>query len=136
MSMPTIPHEQHRPTMCETVIDLLKSIALEEVALSHLVNAESEKLQAFVGKYCDFPTHPSTHEIIKFNQSINQLIDSVLMKEFLLLRKLEKTIHLSEVTGCHSNKKHCHCEKKHKLIPCLGCPPICKCKECSKGMKD
>lgn len=132
MSMPTIPHEKHRPTMCETIIDLLKSIALEEMALSHLVNAESEKLHAFVGKYCDFPTEPTTHEIIKFNQSINQVMDSVLMKEFLLLRKLEKTIHLSELTGCHCMKKPCQKEKKR--IPCLNCPPNGKCEDCAKGL--
>lgn len=36
MSMPTIPRDRHRPTKCEVVIDLLKSIAMEETALGHL----------------------------------------------------------------------------------------------------
>ena len=89
MSMPTIPKEPHRPNRKEVTIDLLESIALEEIALSHIMNAEAEKIQAFVGKHCDFPTHPDSGEIIKFNKGVNKLLETIVMKEWLLLKKLE-----------------------------------------------
>jgi hypothetical protein len=96
MSMPQIPEEEFRPSLCEVIVDLLESIALEEIALSHLMNAEAEKIQAFVGKDLDFPTNPSNHSIIKFNRNVNQFLEIVVMKEWLLLQKLEHVIDLNE----------------------------------------
>lgn len=88
MSMPTIPEERHRPTKREVVIDLLKSIAMEETALAHLINAEAEKIQAFVGEGRNFPLCPRPREVIEFNAQVFKLMDVIVMKEWLLLRKL------------------------------------------------
>lgn len=110
MSMPTIPKEPHRPNKKEVTIDLLESIALEEIALSHIMNAESEKIQAFVGKCLDFPTHPKNEEIIKFNKGVNQLLETIVMKEWLLLKKLENVMEFFEKH--HECEKH-HCHEKH-----------------------
>ena len=44
MSMPVISMHPNPITMCQAVTDLLESIALEETALSHILNAEGEKL--------------------------------------------------------------------------------------------
>ena len=92
MSMPYIPEEKHRPVKQEVVVDLLKSIAMEETAISHILNAEAEKMQAFVGKNLDFPSCPSTQEIIKFNIQVFKLLDVIVMKEWLLLRKFENVM--------------------------------------------
>ncbi|WP_083659790.1 MULTISPECIES: hypothetical protein [Paenibacillus] len=48
MSMPQIPEETFRPTKEEVVIGLLKSIAMEENAIAHLLHAEAEKVQATI----------------------------------------------------------------------------------------
>ncbi|WEK55847.1 MAG: hypothetical protein P0Y55_07325 [Candidatus Cohnella colombiensis] len=96
MSMPTIPQESFRPTLEEAVIDLLKSIAMEETAISHLLNAEAEKTQAFIGRDRNFPSHPTTCDIIKFNQTVIKFVDVIVMKEWLLLRKLETSIEILE----------------------------------------
>ena len=45
MSAPEIPER----TQEESLIDLLESIALEETALAHILNAEGEKIQAIAG---------------------------------------------------------------------------------------
>ncbi|MCS7460413.1 hypothetical protein N0M98_09690 [Paenibacillus doosanensis] len=105
MSMPKIPEEPYRPTKEEVVIDLLKSIAMEETAISHLLNAEAEKIQAFVGKCLDFPTSPTTREIIKFEGQVFKLVDIIVMKEWLLLRKLENVIEFDCMEPC------CECEE-------------------------
>ncbi|MFS0559031.1 hypothetical protein [Brevibacillus sp. 179-C9.3 HS] len=108
MSIPHIPESIHRPSMNEVIIDLLESIALEEIALSHLINAEAEKLQAFVGKHLDFPTCPSNEEILKMNHQTSKLMDVIVMKEWLLLRKLEDVIFLcEEIAPCPID----HCEE-------------------------
>lgn len=88
MSMPVIPEEPHRPTKGEVIIDLLKSIAMEETALAHLIHAEAEKVRAFVGKKRDFPLCPKPREVIEFNAQVFKLMDTIVMKEWLLLRKL------------------------------------------------
>lgn len=106
--MPTIPAEPHRPNRKEVIIDLLASISLEEIALSHLMNAEAEKIQAFVGKGLDFPTNPSSYEIIDFNKGVCQFLETIIMKEWLLLRKLENVIDFSNKEIHH----YCQCKKK------------------------
>jgi hypothetical protein len=104
MSMPQIPDGKHRPCFSEVIIDLLESIALEEMALAHLINAEAEKLQAFVGRDLDFPTCPSNSEIMKFNNGVQKLMDVIVMKEWLLLRKFENVLHCME----HHESPICH----------------------------
>lgn len=102
MSMPEVPNQKFRPSLKEVVIDLLESIALEEIALSHLLNAEAEKIQSFVGKGKDFPTCPSTSEIIQFNHETSKFLEVIVMKEWLLLRKLEDVVDLlNEPHLCH-----------------------------------
>ncbi len=98
MSMPEIPKGKYRPTIDETIIDLLESIALEEIALSHLINAEAENLQAFVGKDLDFPTNPSNSDILRFNVSVLRLMETLMFKELFLLRKLETVTQLGTKT--------------------------------------
>lgn len=96
--MPEIPKGKYRPTIDETIIDLLESIALEEIALSHLINAEAENLQAFVGKDLNFPTNPSNSDILRFNVSVLRLMETLMFKELFLLRKLETVTQIGTKT--------------------------------------
>ncbi|GKU78117.1 hypothetical protein [Paenibacillus sp. L3-i20] len=96
------------PTMSEALSHLIESIALEEKALSQLVVSEANKIEAFVGKQQNFPLHPSSDEIIRFNHSVISVLDSIQMAEWLLFKKLhtisqlsvwsEEKAHLSSVT--------------------------------------
>lgn len=127
MSMPTIPDEPERPDRKEVTIDLLESIALEEIALSHLINAESEKVRAFVGNDLDFPTHPTNKEIIKFNRGVTQLLETIVMKEWLLLKKIENVIEFHENNREHRKRRRCKCEPP--CIECFECKlPECQCR--------
>lgn len=107
----------------KVVDDLLDSIAQEEMALASLVDAEASKLKAFVGDCCNFPTNPSNHEIITINKSVTRLLETVVMKEWLLLKKLEDVIDFH----CKLHPESCHC--------CTAQPPdcsleICHCMDC------
>lgn len=86
MSMPQFPPQPHRPDLHQTIIDLLDSIALEEIALSHLLNAEAEKIQQFIRH---ISSCTPTNTVIDFNVVVNETLETVIMKEWLLLRKLE-----------------------------------------------
>lgn len=87
MTMPEFPPQHHRPDLHHTIIDLLDSIALEEIALSHLLNAEAEKIQHFI---CHISSCTPSDVLIDFNVVVNETLETVIMKEWLLLRKLEK----------------------------------------------
>lgn len=85
--MPEFPPQQYRPDLYHTIIDLLDSIALEEIALSHLLNAEAEKIQHFIGH---ISSCIPADVLIDFSVVVNETLETVIMKEWLLLRKLEK----------------------------------------------
>ncbi|WP_096199078.1 hypothetical protein [Bacillus sp. FJAT-45350] len=61
-----------------------------------LVDAEAKKIEAFVGKNGNFPSEPTCGEILEFSHSVNQLVDTLLMKEWLLLKKLETVVHIKK----------------------------------------
>lgn len=106
MSMPQIPEGKYRPSLEETVIDLLESIALEEIAISHLMNAEAEKIQALVSKLCHDNRHSFVNDIIACNKGTCKIVDTVIIKEWLLLKKLETILEID----CHKEKNgKCDC---------------------------
>ncbi|MFD0587168.1 hypothetical protein ACFQZE_04045 [Paenibacillus sp. GCM10027627] len=80
------------------VAHLIKAIALEEEALSKLILTEADKAQAFVGKNLDFPTGPSSAEIIQFNHTVIQLLDTLLMAEWLLLKKIDSLSFIKDIS--------------------------------------
>jgi len=105
MSMPQIPEEKYRPSLQETVIDLLESIALEEIAISHLLNAEAEKTQALVNKLCHDESYNLFKELVKCNKATCKIVDTVIIKEWLLLKKMETVL---EIDCClKDNKEKC-----------------------------
>lgn len=116
--MPEFPPQHHRPNLYQTIIDLLDSIALEEIALSHLLNAEAEKIQKFL---CHTSSCTPTDILLEFNVGVNETLETVIMKEWLLLRKLEK------VTRFFTKQfsSHCHscstCKPHHGYTPSNCC---------------
>lgn len=94
MTMPQFPEVKNRPSLSETVIDLLESIAVEETAIANIIRAEAKKIGAFLGENCNFPTNPSNEDIVYFNQGISRILETVLMKEWILLKKLETILQI------------------------------------------
>lgn len=82
-------------------IDIIESIALIETAISHILNAEGEKIQKAVEISGDL------NELIKTNDSVTRVIYNVTMLEQLLLDKLKL------VTD--EDKKNNHCDD---ISPC------------------
>lgn len=82
----------------------MHSVAQEEYALLSYLQSEAKKIEAFAGKDLDFPTCPTSLDILEFNQSTNQMVDSILMKEWLLLRKLETVIGIKSKLDATKNE--------------------------------
>lgn len=115
MSMPNIPDINPDICLCyEDVINLmLSSIALEEIALSQIINAESEKVICFINHFgkCN-----SNEELIKLNTSVEKVLHEVGIIETLLLTKLKTIVEIydfKDECNIHKLSKHCcnECEK-------------------------
>ena len=94
MSMPTIPDIKPKIeiTVEETVKLLLASIALEELSLAHIMNAEAEKVQEVI----KCPSGDKLHELICIDKSIERVLRDVIKKEMLLEFKFENILELIE----------------------------------------
>lgn len=93
--------EDEMQAMENAVAEMMRAIALEENALSRLLNIQADHMCSFVGTNVDFPTHPAITELIQFNQSMIQLLGTMLMAEWLLLKKLET---VAEIRNHHHTR--------------------------------
>ena len=79
MSMPAIPDIKPDININrEKVIDLLiASVALEELGLAHIVNAEAEKIQFTLGtlEAHDRKKPPAIDELLEINKTVEQILD-------------------------------------------------------------
>lgn len=81
MSMPIIvPGTGSR---CQAITDIITSVALEQTALSHIINAEGEKIQKIVA---DAQT---AGEMLAVNQSVKSMVNAITKLEMVLQCKLE-----------------------------------------------
>lgn len=102
LSYPNVPNIT--PTITVTRDDainlLLSSIALEELGLSHILNAEGEKLQFVLGTLPGLTGGPATiSDILLANTSVNSTLSAVIQKEMLLQTKLDHILNAEIVSG-------------------------------------
>lgn len=122
MGMPQIPDGANRPNMEEVVIDLFESIALEEMAISHILNAEGEKLQAIVSSYKKNEIDICT--INKTANILNQTISDLIIKEWLLINKFNSIKEYSNNCLDYTGIQKCTYIKKCKKSCDIKCKSI------------
>lgn len=96
------------------IIDILESISLEEKSISNILNAESERLKIVaqsyhVGNLC-------FSDLNKNCKNLNTTLVDVIMKEWLLLNKLNKVEDLVELSR---NESH------NSIMQSNYCNPSC-----------
>ncbi|WHZ04199.1 hypothetical protein QNH48_05970 [Neobacillus sp. YX16] len=101
MSFPNIPNITPliSVTTGQTISLLLSSIALEELALAHIINAEAEKLQFVLGTLDDTgvtfsPAEVSIEDLLDVNTRVRRTLRDVIKKEMLLEFKFENVLDL------------------------------------------
>lgn len=81
MGMPIITAS--KTTRSQAITDIIQSVALEETALSHILNAEGEKIQKIVAM------EDVTPEILlATNKSVESMVNAVSRLEMILHSKL------------------------------------------------
>lgn len=97
MSFPNLP-EKVSPIIDldpeDVALLILASIAFEELALAHIMNAEAEKLQAALGTLHanSGPLAQTLDDLLNTNGSVERMLRTVIKKEMLLQFKLEDII--------------------------------------------
>lgn len=102
MSLPSFPDKDKLPTREEVVNQIISSIAMEELGLSHIINAEGEKLQYALGTIpgVNGPEEPMTmDDLLKLNESVHKTLDSTVMNQFFLKEKLINALSASVMQG-------------------------------------
>jgi hypothetical protein len=96
MSMPKFPVVPDL-TLEDSIIQIISSIAMEELALSHIINTEGEKLQYVLGtletrRTSGREAEPlpavTIDELLKVNDSVKDMLGAVSMNQMFLLGKL------------------------------------------------
>ncbi|GHU69093.1 hypothetical protein FACS1894184_12470 [Clostridia bacterium] len=98
--------------------EVLLSIAAQEMAVSHILNAEGEKMQLFVDwsgplYKCEGMTMLGPKDVLKINDSMTNMVDAVNQLECMLVRKMLM------VLGAHPG----YCGGFTMTMP-----PICNCR--------
>lgn len=72
----------------EAITDVITSVALQEAALSHILNAEGEKMQDIIGM-----EHVTGEQLLKMNKSAGLMINVITRLEMILQAKLETVLY-------------------------------------------
>jgi len=94
MSMPTFPTNMNTPTPEEALSQIISSIAMEELGLSHIINAEGEKIQYVLGTLegTTPPTGVTLQDILNVNESVQNMLETILFKNIILKAKLSEAL--------------------------------------------
>ena len=95
--MPKI--ECARVDKCCAASALLQSIALEETAISHILNAEGEKLQKAISM-----TKCDQKDLLEINKSVENMVDKVTNLEMVLKSKLDLIVPI--LKDCEKHDKY------------------------------
>ena len=88
MSLPTFPPIEPPLSREGSINEIISSIAAEELSLSHILNAEGEKLQYVLGTLPGLETAAALDEVMQVNQSVQETLSSVMEQQMLLTGKL------------------------------------------------
>ncbi|HEY4602172.1 MAG TPA: hypothetical protein VIG73_12965 [Cerasibacillus sp.] len=134
MSLPNIPDIDPNITLdrCEVINLLLSSIAMEEIGISHILNAEGEKIQRLLKN-----NNICVHDYFKLNKEINQMLRSIVKSQLLLQMKLEDVVTIFQNHSCKHLISNCKCKHdKQKCKKSRNLHSTCNCKRCENNHGD
>ncbi|WP_047475361.1 BclA C-terminal domain-containing protein [Bacillus siamensis] len=102
MSQPNLPNITPVVTHSrdDTIDLLLSSIAMEELGMAHILDAEGEKIQYALGTIPGLTGPPSSlTDILNLNESVRHTLDSLMKQELLLGSKLDSISNIPALAG-------------------------------------
>lgn len=109
-------HPCHPELHCGGIYEVMHSIALEEAGISHILNAEGEKIQKAVA------ISDNIEQLICVNESVKHTLTQVTLLEGMLYSKLEALVSRNDC--CHDPTPPFPCP----LLPCSTCDETDPCK--------
>ena len=88
MSLPTFPQINPPLSREGSLNEIISSIAAEELSLSHILNAEGEKLQYVLGTLPGLEEAAAFDEVMKVNRSVQDTLSDAMEQQALLTAKL------------------------------------------------
>gem|GEM_PF-512564 len=99
MSLPEFPTGTSL-TREEAINQIISSIAMEELGISHIINAEGEKLQYVLGTVPGLTGPNATIEdVLKVNESVRSILQHATESQSLLRNKLQNALSSAVLTG-------------------------------------
>lgn len=93
MSQPNFPVISPEITRDKALDMILASIAMEELGLSHIINAEGEKLQYILGTLPGSKgVDADVNQLLEVNKSVSDLLERVMQNQMFLKSKMDKVI--------------------------------------------
>ncbi|MDE7054069.1 MAG: collagen-like protein [Oscillospiraceae bacterium] len=99
MSLPTFPQIDPPLTREGSLNEIISSIAAEELSLSHILNAEGEKLQYVLGTLPGLGEAAAFEEVMKVNRSVQDTLSDVMEQQSLLTAKLSAAMKAPVLPG-------------------------------------
>ncbi|WP_310605334.1 BclA C-terminal domain-containing protein [Anaerosporobacter sp.] len=100
MSQPSFPSISPAITRDDAVNQILSSIAMEELGLSHIINTEGEKLQYILGTLPGVTgPNPTVDEVLAANESVKSTLEAISQNQLLYKGKLQTVLTASPLVG-------------------------------------
>ncbi|AWP26745.1 hypothetical protein AWU65_27850 [Paenibacillus glucanolyticus] len=93
--------------LSQSITLLLSSIAVEEMALAHIVNGEAEKIQYVLGTLQPSlfqPEDVSVDNLLAINDSVQRIMEDVLLREVMLQMKFSHIMMALEVNSMRTHR--------------------------------
>lgn len=100
MSQPSFPTISPPITRDDAINMILSSIAMEELGLSHIMNAEGEKLQYILGTIPGLSGPSATiSDVLSANESVRGVLESAVQNQLFLNAKMQSALNSSVLQG-------------------------------------
>lgn len=99
MSQPNYPNIDPPLTRDGSVNQIISSIAAEELSLSHILNAEGEKLQFVLGTLPGLNGGADIDDVMDVNKSVQRTLDEITQQQLMLGAKLSSALGAPVFTG-------------------------------------
>ena len=100
MSLPSFPNIDPPIQREDAVNQILSSIAMEELGMSHILNAEGEKLQYILGTLPGLSGPAATVEdVLNANESVKDLLETATQNQLLLKSKMQCALDTTPAQG-------------------------------------
>jgi hypothetical protein len=100
MSLPSFPNVDPPVQREDAVNQILSSIAMEELGMSHILNAEGEKLQYILGTLPGLSGPAATvKDVLDANRSVKDLLETTTQNQLLLKSKMQCALDTTPAQG-------------------------------------